>query len=162
MLSTDASPPAWRIAVAFVVAPVVAAIAVAWFDSLHGELRKPVAQVLGTAIAYALVGAYPPTLVIAVPAFFALHRTLRATALNCVLVGAVVAAMPWLLLALLLPSGDNATINGHSARIDGRTTLWGWFVLGRFIAMVAGAGTVGGAVFWLVGMARVSRSPPKR
>lgn len=162
MLSTNASPPAWRIAVAFLAAPVAAAIAVAWFDSLRGELREPAGRVLSTAIAYALVGTYPPTLVLGVPAFFALRKRLRPTALNCVLVGAAVAALPWFLIGLLLPGGDSAEINGQAARIDGRTTLWGWFVVGRFVAMVAGTGAVGGAVFWLVAAARVSWWPPAR
>ena len=156
MLSTDATPPIWRIAVAFLAAPVAAAIAMAWFDALHGELREPAGRVLSTAIAYAMMGAYPPTLMLGVPAFFALRRRLWPTPLNCMLVGAAVAALPWVLIELLLPGGDNAEVNGRATRIDERTTLWGWFVVGRFVATVAGAGAVGGAVFWLVAAARVS------
>lgn len=161
MLSTGASPAAWRVAVAFVAAPLVVAVGLAWAEPPYGGPDR-MRRVVEAGIAYALVGAYPPALLLGVPAFLALRRRLRPTALNCMLVGAAVAALPWLLLGPLLPGSDDATIMGRATRIDGRTTPWGWFLLARFVAMTAGAGAVGGAVFWLTAAARMPRWPPRR
>lgn len=163
MLATDASPPAWRVAAAFVAAPTATAIILAWAVPLYGGMPDRVERVANTAVVYALVGAYPTTLLFGVPAFLVLRRRLPPTALGCSLVGAAVAALPWLLLGLH-PAFDtgNSAIDGRATLIDGRTTLWGWFVWAQLVGTIAGMGAVGGAVFWLVGAARVSRRPLRR
>jgi hypothetical protein len=137
MLSSNTSPSAWRVAIAFVTAPTAAALALAWVVPLYGVMPDHAQPVIGSAVLYAF-GAYATTLVFGLPTFLALRRRLRPTLIRCILVGVAVAAAPWLLLALFTPRGDAAITD--------------------FVARIAAVGAVGGAVFWLLALA----CPPPR
>lgn len=165
MIETDTSPPAWRVAAAFVVAPTLAAFLLACYQPLFAGVPDRMDRVLRTTVTFCQFYAYPATLLLGVPIFFFLRSflrtTVRPTPLNCALAGVVVAVTPWLLLLLLSGAPDHAVAGSRVTAIDGQWTVWGWIGNARFTALIGTAGAVGGAVFWIVAAARLTRRPPK-
>ncbi|MFN7619357.1 MAG: hypothetical protein ACK5RN_04410 [bacterium] len=142
-------PPFWRLALAFIVVPGAAALAMAIQQPLYAGLPDFWDRVFRTALINAVVGAYPAALVLGVPAYLLFKKRLRPTVLNCAAVGAVIAALPWLLLGLL-SSPDYAYSNGHVTHQNGHITLWGLFDLAVFTGWIGLLGAGAGVLFWLI------------
>lgn len=152
-------PPAWRIIAAFVLVPAASALLMAILMPAFDGISDPLERVWRTAVIFALFGAYPTTLILGVPAFFMLRRHFDPKLINCVLTGAVVAALPWLILTTL-SQPDSASIGGRSTVIDGSLTPYGWLTNLTFVGQIGALGAVGGSLFWLIAAAgsRVGRS----
>ncbi len=87
-------PPAWRIVLAFVLTPAIAALPLACIFPMYFGL--PIGErIIRTASLYALIGAYPPTAVLGVPTFLFLKGRVKASAFSCGFAGAFVAVAPW-------------------------------------------------------------------
>ena len=146
---TDPIPPpdAERVFWAFILAPAVGAFALACYEPLYSGLPHLVDRIFQTFYVYLVVGAYPPTLIFGLPAYLILRRRIRPTALNCAIAGAIVAALPWILIGLLsLP--DYATEDGHITNENGHLTLWGLYDLAKLAGPIALIGSFTGVVFW--------------
>ena len=146
----------WRVVAAFVFAPFFAALAFAFYEPAYDGLASYSERVLRSAIIYAVVGALLPTVVLGIPAFLVLRKFLQATALNCVIAGAVIAAIPWAILGLR-PSADSASIGGRATVINGEYTAYGWQEFGQFLMIIGAAGALGGLFFWLIAAAKLPR-----
>ena len=146
-------PPAWRVALAFVVVPGLAAFLYAAYEPAYAGLPSYWERVFATAKLNAIVGAYPTALVFGVPAYLAMRRRFRARAINCAIVGAALAAAPWALLVLLGPSADSASIGGRDTVIDGHYTAYGWLRNLGFVGQIAAMGAAGGTIFWIIAAA---------
>jgi len=94
-------PSIWRVILAFVVVPGAAALLMAIAMPAYEGITDPLERIWRSAVAFAVFGAYPPAFIIGLPAFFMLRRHVNATIINCAATGAVVAALPWLVLALI-------------------------------------------------------------
>ncbi len=157
---TDADHPntplVWRIVLAFALVPGIAALALASTMPLYAGLDSYFERVWRTAIVFAIV-AYPVEIVIGLPTFLVLQRRVAATWLNCALAGAFVAALPWLVIVLLGPSADQASIGGRPTVIDGRYTVYGLLGGLQFVGTIAIAGATAGVAFWVVAAANWKR-----
>lgn len=142
-------PPFWRLALAFIVVPGAAALAMAIQSPLYAGLPDFWDRVFRTALMNAVFGAYPAALVLGVPAYFLFRKRLRPTVINCAAVGAVTAALPWLLLGLL-SSPDYAYSNGHVTHQNGHMTLLGLIDLFVFTGWIGLFGAGAGVLFWLI------------
>ncbi len=133
----------------FIIAPTVAAlIMAAWLPGYNG---LPAIQAFwNSAWLYAVIGAYPPTLLLGVPAYLALRRHVAATLRNCALVGAALPLLSWGLLSVLPPSAGWENVGGKAVVIDGHRTFYGWLLVGRDLAELAAIGAVAGLVFGLI------------
>lgn len=146
-------PPAWRITLAFVVAPAFASVMMALIAPAFAGLPSWAERVIETAKTYALLGAYPTTLFVGVPAYFMLRRHFAALPINCVAAGALVAALPWLALISIVGPAGSASIDGRATVVDGHFTGFGWLVLAWFIGQIAIVGAVAGGLFWAIAAA---------
>lgn len=149
MAEVGISPPAWRVGLAFLLAPAAAALVCACLFPLYPGSPDLAGRIWLTSIAYLLFGGYPAAIVLGLPAFFVLRDRIRFTLLNCAIVGTVVGGAPWIFLSLL-SSVNYRFGNGHVTDQSGMTTLWGWLDLGVFVLQFAGLGGFGGLVFWAV------------
>lgn len=145
-------PSIWRVILAFVVVPGAAALLMAIVMPAYEGITDPLERIWRSAVAFAVFGAYPPAFMIGLPAFFMLRRHVDATIINCAATGAVVAALPWLVLALL-SRPDNASIGGRSTVINGSLTAYGWLMNFYYVGQIALLGTIAGALFWFIAAA---------
>lgn len=145
-------PPIWRIIAAFFIVPGVAALVMAILMPAYDGISDPLERIWRSALVFAVVGAYPATVILGVPAFFILRQRFEATLLNCSLTGAVVAALPWLILSLLSPL-DSASIGGRATILHGSLTPYGWLTNLTSIGQIALFGAAGGMLFWLIAAA---------
>jgi hypothetical protein len=120
-----------------------------WTPAYDG-LPSLAERVWRTAQVYAIVGAYPATLVFGVPAYFLLRRHFTAGLISCSIVGAIVAALPWAIIGLLPSGATQASVGGSATVIDGVRTAYGWLLAAQSILQIAAFGLLGGAVFWVV------------
>lgn len=150
-------PSIWRVILAFVVVPGAAALLMAIVMPAYEGITDPLERIWRSAVAFAVFGAYPPAFIIGLPAFFMLRRHVDATIINCAATGAVVAALPWLVLALL-SRPDNASIGGRSTVINGSLTAYGWLMNFYYVGQIALLGTIAGALFWFI--AAAEQPPP--
>lgn len=103
--------------------------------------------ILSLALTY--VG-YPIAIVLGIPLYLGLRHRLRPQVLTLMIVGGVVASVPWLvLLAWSSGSATHAEIGRCVAVIDGATTWCGYLENLKFLAMIFGLGALGGITFWL-------------
>jgi hypothetical protein len=116
-------------------------------------------RIFRTFVIYLVIGACPPTVLVGLPAYLILRKRLRPTPLNCVLAGAGVASLPWLLLDVVLPGADYAFDGGHITVEHGRRTLSGWLDLGTASGALALLGAFAGLVFWVIAAAGWKGSP---
>ena len=153
-------PPRWRVALAFLLAPGVAALAMATAMPAYEGLPSWFERVWRTAQIFSVFGAYPAALVFGVPAYFMLRRHLSSRLAGCVIAGAVIAALPWALLFMAGSGAAEASLNGHATVVNGHTTAYGWFQNLKFILSIGVFGAVGGFVFWAVAAAGHRPQPP--
>jgi hypothetical protein len=141
----------WRVAAAFIAAPVAPAAAFAFAMPMYGSLPDLSERIWWTFLPVLLVGGYPPTLIFGVPAFLVLRRKLQPTFLTCSLVGALVAS-PWAIMFLLAAARDPNFWDSieRNGLLEATTE----------ITIVPALGLLGGAVFWLVAAAGPSRAKP--
>jgi len=145
-------PPLWRVTLAFIAAPSLAAFAIACLWTGYGGLPDWWERIYRSTFLYLLFG-LPQALLFGVPAYLLLRNRVRATLLNCSLAGATIASLPWLALNLLVRGPDYAFSGGHITDQNGHKTLAGWLDLATGIGWLALAGLFGGLVFWLVAVA---------
>jgi hypothetical protein len=140
-------PTRWRLAVAFALAPVVPALAFAMLFPMYEGLPDLWVRVVNTLPAVLIVGGYIPGLVLGVPAFLFLRKYVAFNLLNCTVVGAVVAALPWALL-VLFPVAQEASLDGSMTVADGHLTWFGLLTGAALVALVTPFGALGGVAFW--------------
>jgi hypothetical protein len=145
-------PPRWRVAVAFLFIPALAALSVALAMPLYAGLPTMTERVWRSTLVYGLVGAYPPALVLGVPAYFMLRRHFEPRLISCALAAPIVAALPWLFLTLV-SAPDQASIGDHATIINGSFTAYGWLMNAQFVGGIGLAGAAGGALFWAIAAA---------
>ncbi|TRW15199.1 hypothetical protein [Glacieibacterium frigidum] len=142
-----ARPETWRVVLAFALAPAVPATVASattlWDGHDNGGW-------FGTWKLYAVVGGYLPALLLGLPAWFVLRNRVAPGYGAAMLAGAIVAALPWVLLALLAGNPDNASQGGVVTVVDGTRTLGGWIALLRSVGLIAALGALGGVVFRVV------------
>ena len=143
-------PPWWRVLLGFLVAPAAAALLAATLQPGYDGLPNFFERVWRTAVFYGVFGAFPTAMFIGLPAFFLLRHRLAPTAINCALVGAIIAALPWTVITLLPQAADEASIGGRLTIIDGQLTAYGWLMQGKFVGAIALFGFAGGVIFWVV------------
>ncbi|WP_165899621.1 hypothetical protein [Sphingomonas sp. PP-CE-1G-424] len=141
-------PPIWRIIAAFLIVPGVAALVMAIMMPAYDGISDPLERIWRSALVFAVVGAYPATVILGLPAFLILRRRFEATLLNCSLTGAVAAALPWLILSSLI-TPDSASTGGRATVLHGSLTPYGWLTNLTFIGQIALFGAGGGMLFWL-------------
>jgi hypothetical protein len=149
-------PPGWRIVAGFILAPMAPALLFALATLFDG---LPNGSYLKTAMQNLVVGGYPAAILFGLPLYFALRNWVEPRFMNLAMAGGAVAAAPWLLLVLIGPQPDWAQIGSHVTVLDGRRTLWGWIESGTLIGQVFLLGTIGGAAFWLIAVARARVNP---
>jgi len=142
-------PPWWRALLAFAIAPAIAALAFSCASPLYAGLTDVVERIWRTFQVVVVVGGYFPTLIFGVPIFVFLRRRLNPTLLNCTLIGAGIAGLPWLLLALL-PFADSASIDGRATIVDHHLTWFGLWMGTKVAALIGLFGALAGAAFWLI------------
>lgn len=139
---------------AFILTPLIAAFLFAcllpgcgwpsWWD-----------RVFCTTKFNAELGTYPPALVFGVPALLIFRKRVRATLLNCGIVGSVVAAAPWFILSVYIAYGDYR--NGLQSTA---TIFRQWLYFLPFQSVVGLAGMFAGFIFWVIAVAGVEQKMP--
>lgn len=145
-----------RLLAAFAIAPLVPALLVSTpslFD--EGGLSSYVRWVA----LFALVGGYPAALLFGLPALLVLKRWLRPRLVWAVLAGGLVAAAPWSLVMLIPDQLESASVGGQVTVHNGQRTLFGWISALQVLGFAFALGTIGGMVFWLVGVCRFKARP---
>jgi hypothetical protein len=138
-------PPLWRLVLGFLAGPATACLLFASLSPLYEGL--PLGErIARTALTAAFV-VYPITLLIGVPTYLALKARVRPSAMNCVLAGAGVAALPWLAFSFLA-TPDEASTDGVVTAHHHLLTVAGWLELLPFVGGIALLGAVAGVVFW--------------
>lgn len=145
-------PPLWRVAAAFILVPALAAFLLAIPLPLYEGLPSMPERIWRSALIYAVVGAYPPAAIFGIPAYFFFRGRVEPNVVNCGLVGAVVAALPWVFVAFF-SSPDQASIGSRATVIDGSKTTFGWFMDVVSFGEIALIGAFGGALFWVIAAA---------
>ena len=135
-------PPAWRVILAFVITPGVAAVLMASVMAWYDGLSDPAERIWTIAFFLALFGTYPTAVFVGIPAYFILRRYFALTPINCMAAGAFVGTWPGVALGLL-------PLVASQASVDGR----GWLSGAEFVLLTAGFGFVAGLVFWAVAAA---------
>lgn len=149
-ISEEQNPQRWRVLLAFIIVPGVAAFLMAMIDPAYDGLDAPFERIWRTAVVFAMFGAYPSALVFGVPGYMILRKRVAGTWFNCAAAGAAVAALPWLLIVLFGPRADQASIGGKATVIDGTKTAYGWLSDFQFIGTIALFGCLAGVLFWLI------------
>ena len=157
--SANLYPPRWRVLLAFTIVPGAAAFLLASIEPAYAGLEESFERVWRTAVIFAIFGAYPTAFFLGVPAYFVLRARIAGTWFNCATAGAAVAGLPWLLLVLIGPSADQASIGGRATIIDGRKTVYGWLMDLQFIGTIAFFGMAAGLLFWLIAAAGPKARP---
>lgn len=146
-----------RIGAAFLLAPLVGSFALALIQPAYDGLPYW-DRVARTTYLYALLGAYPQTLVFGVPAFFILRPRVKPSALSCGVTGALVAIVPWLLLNLMM-GGLNTPTAGEELPIQEKQPTWfGLVGLLTSLGWLAAAGAFAGVAFWAIAVGARCRS----
>lgn len=149
MTNNRPSPAFWRIALAFVGAPFVAAAAMAFAQPLYAGLPELSDRIWRTTVAYVLFGAYPTAIVFGLPAYLTLKRRFSLSLLNCIWAAAAVATFPWTLMGLV-SQPEYAFSGGHVTDVDGSKTVWGWIGLMQMSLSMGFFGGIAGATFWFI------------
>jgi hypothetical protein len=142
-----------RVILGFLIAPLagaaffaVLAMAIPGFNPLE-SLRDAV----GFVLLIAMYGAYPPALLLGVPAYFVLRNWVAPKLHTTALVGGVIACIPWL-WAMYWPglrAGVSSQVGTCVSEIDGVTTWCGHMQNLKMLSLIFLGGVAGGAAFWL-------------
>lgn len=141
------TPRFWRVALGFVLAPLVPAM-------LFGLLDPGL-------IGLAAMLAYPSAILFGLPAYIVLRRLLRPRLLAIAVVGGLVAIAPFVVLTIF-PSAIEASSNDCVSVKAGHTTLCGTVESVKMMLLIFPLGALGGLVFWLCavcGDTRLTRAP---
>jgi hypothetical protein len=139
MSHPSSRPKAWRVLLGFLLAPLMPAILFSLIAS--GDLS--------TVSAALIFGGYPPAIVLGVPAYLLLRNRLSPHFWLAMLAGGIIAALPWVALALLPPAASYAEVGQCVSVIDGKHTWCGFWESAKFASIVFALGALGGLVFWL-------------
>ncbi|MGO8423963.1 hypothetical protein ACC807_09735 [Rhizobium ruizarguesonis] len=123
-VTTFASPPWWRIAVAVIVVPLAASFAYAVYSPAYQGLPDMMERIVQTTAVVAFFAAYPPTVVLGIPLIIYFRGRVRASLANCAMVGAAIATFPWFCLTVFF-GPDEAYTNDHITYHNGMMTWWG-------------------------------------
>ena len=139
----------WRVTLAFALAPAVAALAYSCVHPFYEGLSDRADRIWRTFPLVVMVGGYAPALALGLPLFLLLRLRLHARLVTCAAAGAIVAALPWLVLLWLLPEPCcvTASVGGRAISVDGHRTWYGLFNSLQIIGEVALYGAIGGLVF---------------
>jgi hypothetical protein len=157
-VTTFASPPWWRIALALAVVPLVASFEYAVFSPAYQGLPDMTERIIRTTQVVAFIGAYPPTLVLGIPLLLYLRGRIGPSLANCVMAGALVATLPWICLVLFF-GPDQASTDDHVTYQNGMMTWWGFLEAVELLAEITVFGIAAGALFWLLAAAGVKSHP---
>lgn len=142
-------PPAWRVGIGLIFAPALAALLMAVF--IPGfEGLPPDQRFWNSALLYAIFGAYPPTLLLGIPAYFILRRHLEPTFRNCSLVGAALPVIVWGSISVLPIAAESESVAGVATIRNGHRTLYGWELVGQNLLLLAAVGVAAGIAFRLI------------
>lgn len=145
-----------RLAFGFLLAPLVPTVLYVLWDLISTDWFTG-QRFLGWVMLIAIYGAVPSALILGVPAYFILRRYLKPRFITFVLVGGVIAALPWLLLSLLPGKNFFTSYNSCKTVIDGARTWCDYLEVFKFSARNFAFGSIGGAVFWLCTTWRMPR-----
>lgn len=150
MVSKDIQlPPWWRLILGFAIAPLIASTTLACIISLYAGLPNFLTRVAQIAWICALFGGYPATIVFGVPAYLVLRRRVAPSVINCSLVGAIIAATPWIIL-VMRSKATHAYSNNHFTVQDSVITWWGLLDFIILIAELSVLGAFTGTIFWII------------
>ena len=149
-----AFPPFWRVALGFLVAPGVAALAFASVSPFYEGLPSMTDRIVRSAEAVSFV-VYPMAAIFGVPTYLCLRGRLQPSIGNCVFAGSLVAALPWL-LALTLVTGDEESVGNVVMVHNHVRTLAGWMEVLKMVGGIAALGAIAGLTFWLLAAADFS------
>ena len=145
------TPPAWRVALGFLIAPGGAALAFAIVSPFYGGLPSMTDRIVRSAEAVSFV-VYPMATIFGVPAYLWLRGRLQPSIGNCVLAGSLIAALPWF-LALTLVTGDEASVGNVVMAHNHVRTPAGWMEVLKMVGGIAALGGIAGLIFWLLAAA---------
>ncbi|MGX1787048.1 hypothetical protein ACWIGM_09940 [Bosea sp. NPDC055332] len=151
----DRYPAPWRVALAFVVAPLFGAVVLSIL-----QLGWPSSPWKLIASMWLLsLGAFPAAALLGLPAYFLLRNLTELSLFSCAVVGAFIAVAPGFLLALL-PMSEHFqfSVGERAIVVDGQPTAWGWALWRANMAKTAVAGAAGGVLFWAVARYRFTDS----
>ncbi len=148
----------WRVALAFVVAPLLPIMVVSgWMGARDlGEFAY-VSRFVALFI-------YPGVLLIGGPAYLILSRWMKPNLTASMLAGGVLALLPLPFIPLpQAPSRGTAVMNGDPVQVNGSITLAG--IVEHFMlfyspfVLIGALGALGGFIFWLLASRRVTPAP---
>lgn len=125
------APPWWRLALAFLIAPILPALL---FAEWEWRGSQSTATLFDRFMLVSILGAYPAAILCGIPALVILRKRVKPTLLAIALAGGLVASLPWWIFAIL--SGSDMI----DAILE---TALPAFVLGL----------LGGVIFFIVGVA---------
>jgi len=130
----------WRVALAFLFAPVVPAALFVLVASPSG-LQEALTDLRfwQFVLLIAVVAGYPPSLLIGLPLYFALKRRAQADWWLAALAGGACAAIPWVYLLVWGGLFDGLALEKLVPFI-------------AFSSIVFGLGLIGGFSFWIIAM----------
>jgi hypothetical protein len=131
-------PNGRRVALGFVLAPALAAAA---FSVVEGDSSPTM------FVAAMLYGALPATIVLGIPAYFILRNWCRPHVATIVLVGGLIAIIPWVLL-FIIGGPEQGQVGNCVTTINGQMTWCGFVGALEVLAEIFAFGAFGGLVFW--------------
>lgn len=151
MTRTDL-PSIKRVCLAMVLGPLVASALYSIY-TFGLDLRY-----FWAFIAVLAVGAFPPTLFLAIPIYVIVRDHGRLSPIFVCVTAGLIAVTPWFLLELLLSNGRSSfSFNNVLLVQDGVLTAAGRLQQTRTYAAKFLAGALGGAIFWLIAMRHLPR-----
>ncbi|WP_416066730.1 hypothetical protein ACK9YZ_11720 [Rhizobium sp. ZK1] len=138
--------------------PLIASFAYAVYNPAYQGLPDMMERIVRTTEVVAVIGAYPPTLVLGIPLLLYFRGRVRPSLANCAMVGAFVATVPWMCL-VVFSGPDQASIDDHITYQNGTMTWWGFLEALQWLGETAVFGIAAGGLFWLVAAAGIKIQP---
>lgn len=149
---TSSEVPFSQIVRALVLAPLPPVALLVLVDGVDRAFQFGIEFALGAVILgfFVLIVMEFFTLMVGYPLVVSLRRDRLGSLAVCLLIGGLIASLPFTLLALLAPLPDSASIDRHPTVIDGHRTFQ-WFVeMGSTTLFCFGFGLLGGYTFWRI------------